>query len=127
MLKIEGLTKTFRRLTAVNNVSFEVPTGQMLGVIGRSGAGKSTLLRMINRLTEPTAGKIYYDGRDVTALKGRELRLWRRAVRDDFPAVQPGSAPRCPHQCADGSSQLPADRALAAQAVHGQRSARLPS
>ena len=55
MLKIEGLTKTFGTLTAVDNVSFEVPAGQMLGIIGRSGAGKSTLLRMINRLTEPTA------------------------------------------------------------------------
>ena len=78
MLKIEGLTKTFGTLAAVNNVSFEVPAGQMLGVIGRSGAGKSTLLRLINRLAEPTAGRIHYDSRDVTALKGRELRLWRR-------------------------------------------------
>ena len=78
MLKIEGLTKTFGTLAAVNSVSFEVPPGQMLGVIGRSGAGKSTLLRLINRLTEPTAGRILCDGRDVTALKGRALRLWRR-------------------------------------------------
>ena len=78
MLKIEGLTKTFGTLAAVNNVSFEVLAGQMLGVIGRSGAGKSTLLRLINRLAEPTAGKVYYESRDVTALKGRELRLWRR-------------------------------------------------
>jgi phosphonate transport system ATP-binding protein len=78
MLKIEGLKKTFGTLKAVDNVSFEVPTGQMLGVIGRSGAGKSTLLRMLNRLTEPTAGAITCDGRKVTGLKGRELRLWRR-------------------------------------------------
>ena len=78
MLKIEGLTKTFGTLTAVDNVSFEVPTGQMLGIIGRSGAGKSTLLRMINRLTEPTSGSILCDGRNITALKGRALRLWRR-------------------------------------------------
>ena len=78
MLRIEGLTKNFGRLAAVNSVSFEVPDGQMLGVIGRSGAGKSTLLRLINRLAQPTAGKVYCEGRDVTALKGRELRLWRR-------------------------------------------------
>ena len=78
MLKFEGLTKTFGTLTAVDNVSFEVPTGQMLGIIGRSGAGKSTLLRMINRLTEPSSGNVICDGRDVTALKGRALRLWRR-------------------------------------------------
>lgn len=51
MLKIAGLTKAFDKLLAVNNVSFEVPSGQMLGIIGRSGAGKSTLLRLINRLS----------------------------------------------------------------------------
>ena len=71
MLKIEGLRKTFNTLVAVNNVSFEVPSGQMLGIIGRSGAGKSTLLRMINRLTVPTGGRIVADGTDVTALRGR--------------------------------------------------------
>ena len=48
MLRIEGLTKTFGQLVAVDNVSFEVPSGQMLGIIGRSGAGRSTLLRMVN-------------------------------------------------------------------------------
>src|SRR5687767_10507408 len=64
MLKIERLTKTFGKLVAVDNVSFEVPSGQMVGIIGRSGAGKSTLLRMINRLTEPTDGKVHYQGRD---------------------------------------------------------------
>jgi len=78
MLRIEGLTKNFGTLAAVNGVSFEVPDGQMLGIIGRSGAGKSTLLRLLNRLAQPTAGKVYCEGRDVTALKGRELRLWRR-------------------------------------------------
>jgi phosphonate transport system ATP-binding protein len=78
MLRLEGLTKTFGTLTAVDKVSFEVPAGQMLGIIGRSGAGKSTLLRMINRLTDPTAGSIICGGRNVTVLKGRELHLWRR-------------------------------------------------
>jgi phosphonate transport system ATP-binding protein len=78
MLKIEGLTKAFGTLVAVDNASFEVPTGQMLGIIGRSGAGKSTLLRMINRLTDPDDGRIGCDGTAVTALTGRELRLWRR-------------------------------------------------
>ena len=61
MLKVERLTKKFGSLVAVDNVSFEVPTGQMVGIIGRSGAGKSTLLRMINRLTDPTSGRILCD------------------------------------------------------------------
>ena len=82
MLRVERLTKTFGSLTAVDNVTFEVPAGQMVGIIGRSGAGKSTLLRMINRLTDATAGRIVCDGIaggtvDVCALKGRALRQWR--------------------------------------------------
>jgi phosphonate transport system ATP-binding protein len=51
----------------------------MVGVIGRSGAGKSTLLRMINRLTDPSSGRILHDGADVTALRGQALRDWRTA------------------------------------------------
>lgn len=82
MLRVERLTKSFGSLTAVESVSFEVPTGQMVGIIGRSGAGKSTLLRLINRLADPTSGRIVCDDIagvevDVGALKGRELRAWR--------------------------------------------------
>ena len=51
--------------------------GEMVGIIGRSGAGKSTLLRLINRLIDPSAGRIIHDGTDVTALRGKELRAWR--------------------------------------------------
>ena len=77
MLRIEALTKTFGEVRAVDAVTLDVPKGQMLGVIGRSGAGKSTLLRMLNRLAEPSAGRIVFDGVDVTKLKGFELRRWR--------------------------------------------------
>ena len=82
MLKIERLTKIFGSLTAVNHVSFEVPTGQMVGIIGRSGAGKSTLLRMINRLADATSGSIrcddvFHSEVDVCALRGKRLREWR--------------------------------------------------
>ena len=77
MLVVEGLTCRFGKKAAVDNASFSVAHGGFVGVIGRSGAGKSTLLRMINRLAEPTAGKIVFDGMDVTTLKGRDLRKWR--------------------------------------------------
>ena len=77
MLEIDGLTRRFGAKTAVDAVSLAIPAGQMVGVIGRSGAGKSTLLRMINRLGDPTEGRIRFDGTDVTALKGRALRDWR--------------------------------------------------
>jgi len=77
MLEIEGLTKRFGAVAAVDSVTLSVPRGQMLGVIGRSGAGKSTLLRMINRLADPSAGRITFEGRDVTGLRGPALRQWR--------------------------------------------------
>jgi len=77
MLEIDGLTRRFGGKTAVDRVSLTIPSGQMVGVIGRSGAGKSTLLRMINRLTEPSEGSIRYDGVEVTRLKGKALRDWR--------------------------------------------------
>jgi phosphonate transport system ATP-binding protein len=82
MLKVERLTKSFGSLIAVDNVSFAVPTGQMVGIVGRSGAGKSTLLRMINRLTDASSGRILCDDVfgteiDVCTLKGRRLREWR--------------------------------------------------
>ena len=78
MLAIEGLTRRFGEFVAVDGVDLEIPAGQMVGVIGRSGAGKSTLLRMIDRLVEPSSGRIVWEGREITALKGASLRHWRR-------------------------------------------------
>lgn len=81
MLRLENLTKKFGILTAVDNITLEVPTGQMVGIIGRSGAGKSTLLRMINRLGDATSGEIIFaengERIDVNKLKGKALRRWR--------------------------------------------------
>jgi phosphonate transport system ATP-binding protein len=77
MLVVERLTCRFGTKAAVDNASFSIAPGGFVGVIGRSGAGKSTLLRMINRLAEPSSGRIVFDGVDITALKGRELRKWR--------------------------------------------------
>jgi phosphonate transport system ATP-binding protein len=79
MLVLEGLTKRFGAVTAVDGASLSIPRGQFVGIIGRSGAGKSTLLRMLNRLAEPTAGRIAWNGTEVTALRGAALRDWRRS------------------------------------------------
>ena len=78
MLVLQSVDKIFGTTHAVAGVCLDVPRGQFLGVIGRSGAGKSTLLRMINRLADPTAGKILWEGADVGALRGAALRDWRR-------------------------------------------------
>jgi len=81
MLKLEHVTKQFGDYRAVNDISIEVPTGQMLGIIGRSGAGKSTMLRSINRLHDITEGSISFnDGQStikVDSLKGKALLKWR--------------------------------------------------
>ena len=75
---MEGVTKRFGKALAVSGLTVAVPAGQFVGVIGRSGAGKSTTLRMINRLTDPSAGRIVFGGMDVTAARGGALRAWRR-------------------------------------------------
>jgi glycine betaine/proline transport system ATP-binding protein len=65
-------------IIGVNNASFEVHKGELLVVMGLSGSGKSTLLRCISRLTEPTSGKIYIDGDNLTAMSGKQLVDLRR-------------------------------------------------
>ncbi|MFP1644579.1 phosphonate ABC transporter ATP-binding protein [Pontitalea aquivivens] len=78
ILSLSGLGRSFGSTRAVDRVTLDIPPGQFVGVIGRSGAGKSTLLRLINRLIDPTEGQIRFGGADVTALRGRALRNWRR-------------------------------------------------
>lgn len=81
MLEIRNLTKIYDDGTvALRNVSFTVPDGEFLVVIGLSGSGKSTLLRCINRLIDPTEGEILWDGEDLALLKGAELRKARRRI-----------------------------------------------
>jgi len=81
MLEIRNLTKVYDDGTvALKNVSFTVPEGDFLVVIGLSGSGKSTLLRCINRLIDPTEGQIIWNGIDVTSLKGEDLRKVRRQI-----------------------------------------------
>ncbi len=79
MLKVENLSKIYpNKVHALKNISFEVPDGQFLVIIGLSGSGKSTLLRCINRLIEPTSGRILWNGVDITAANDEELRQIRR-------------------------------------------------
>lgn len=77
MLTIQELGKSYAGKPALAGFSAEIERGAFVGVIGRSGAGKSTLLRCINRLVDPSEGRIIFEGKDVTRLKGRALRQWR--------------------------------------------------
>ncbi len=79
LIRVEGLSKVFDTGTrALDGVSLEVPAGQFVCVIGPSGSGKSTLLRCINRLVEPSAGRVWVGGEEMTALGGQALRRARR-------------------------------------------------
>jgi phosphonate transport system ATP-binding protein len=81
LLRIEHLTKVYPNGTvALKDVSFSVEDGEFLVVIGLSGSGKSTLLRCINRLIEPTEGKVIWDDTDVTQASTTELRRLRRHI-----------------------------------------------
>lgn len=80
-LIVERLTKIYPDGTrALSEVSFTVEDGEFMAIIGLSGAGKSTLLRCINRLVEPTSGRVIWNGVDITAASPRELRRIRRQI-----------------------------------------------
>ncbi|MGW4332605.1 dipeptide ABC transporter ATP-binding protein [Rhodococcus koreensis] len=86
LLRVSGVSRTFRidrraSIDAVRDVSFEVPRGRTLSLVGESGSGKSTVARIAIRLESPTAGRVEFDGRDITALRGGALRALRRRVQ----------------------------------------------
>jgi peptide/nickel transport system ATP-binding protein len=93
VLAVTGLAKSYGRVRAVNEISFDLERGTTLSVVGESGCGKSSLARMIVRLSEPTAGRIDVNGKCFLTLKGGELRSSCRAVQmifqDPFGSLNP--------------------------------------
>ncbi len=88
ILQVKNLNKFFQTkkglLHAVDGVSFDLEVGKTLGVVGESGCGKSTLGRTIIRLIEPTAGEVYFEGKDITKLKGKSLISFRKNIQMIF-------------------------------------------
>lgn len=84
LISIRNLKKVFtqgeQKITAVDSLTIDIDKGEIFGVIGYSGAGKSTFVRMINRLEEPTEGKVVINDREITTLRSRELRHARQNI-----------------------------------------------
>ena len=104
LLRVENLSKTFRDrlwlgglsasgVRAVDSVSFSLQAGETLGLVGETGSGKSTLGRLVLRLVAPSAGKIWLNGEEITALSQRQVRRLRREVQmvfqDPFGSLDP--------------------------------------
>lgn len=97
ILQVSHLKKYFQKekYTAVDDVSFELKRGECLGIVGESGSGKSTLARMIMHLETPTDGEIFFNGEDITELKGRRLRAIYQEMQMIFQLPAESFDPRC--------------------------------
>ena len=84
MIELTNISKVYDTLAgpfrAIDDVTLSIGSGDIFGIIGESGAGKSTLVRCINLLEKPTSGTVAIDGRDVTSLRGRDLRELRADI-----------------------------------------------
>ena len=86
-LKTEGLTRRFMGLVAVNNVSFTMDEGEILGIIGPNGAGKTTFINLVSGIIMPSEGKIEYKGRDITYLPAHERA--RMGIARTYQLIHP--------------------------------------
>ena len=97
MLRVQGLKKYFGRrdrpVRAVDDVSFDIAAGEVLGLVGESGSGKSTIGRAVLKLIEPSAGAIRFEGTDLVPLSARAMRPYRRRLQiifqDPYASLNP--------------------------------------
>ncbi|HQD43884.1 MAG TPA: ATP-binding cassette domain-containing protein, partial [Defluviitoga tunisiensis] len=88
IIKVENLTKVFgsgkKAVKAVNNINFSIKKGEIVSLVGQSGSGKTTVTRLILRLLKETEGKIIFEGKDVTDIKGKEKKEYWKKVQAIF-------------------------------------------
>src|SRR6266404_4083290 len=97
MLAVRGLKKYFghgdRPVRAVDDVSFEIARGEVLGLVGESGSGKSTIGRSVLKLIDPTAGEVWFEGADLAPLSSRAMRPYRSRLQiifqDPYASLNP--------------------------------------
>lgn len=105
LIQVRSLTKHFQLpggwlsgirnfVSAVDEINFEIPAGEVLGLVGESGCGKTTLGRMILRLIEPTSGQVFFDGIELTALKKEKMRQIRQQMQVVFQNPLSSLSPR---------------------------------
>ena len=80
VVALEHVSVQYGDVTALDDVTLEIPRGEILGVVGESGAGKSTLLHLLDAAAHPTEGRVLLHGTDPSGLSGREIRLLRRRI-----------------------------------------------
>lgn len=93
VLEVSGLTKHYGAVTALDDISFSIGTGEILAVVGESGSGKSTLARTILRLVDATSGRIVYRGQNLLELGKRDMRAMRQNLQmifqDPYASLHP--------------------------------------
>ena len=99
ILEAQHLKKVFisgkKSMTAVDDVSFELRQGECLGIVGESGSGKSTIVKMITHLQSITEGNVILKGKDITNVKGKELREVYKDIQMVFQMPMESFDPRC--------------------------------
>jgi branched-chain amino acid transport system ATP-binding protein len=115
LLEVRGLTKRFGGLTAVSDVTFDVEAGELVGLIGPNGAGKTTLFHLVTGFHRPVAGRVRFDGRDVTGL--RPHAVCRLGIARTFQIVQPFPALSVLGNAAIGAFNRTRDPAAAREAA----------
>jgi oligopeptide/dipeptide ABC transporter ATP-binding protein len=132
-----GLGRVRAAIRAVDGVSFTIERGETLGLVGESGSGKTTVGRSVLRLVEPTAGRVRFDGIDLSSLRGTALRSFRRRAQIVFqdpygslnPRMSVGAALREPlavHGLARGAAEARIDELLGLVGLAPDAKARYP-